>query len=77
MNFLGKSGLYKRRFHTIPDVDAERIPDNPATLGGVRMPELMNQPAWNFGGANIGLPQPSLAPKTKVKTYNSRRGPLK
>ena len=79
MNFLNKTSARLSRLHTIPDVDSQRIPDNPATLGGARVPELLSQPAWNFGGANAGLPQPTVSLNSKCHCTNKkwRRGPLK
>ncbi len=49
------------RLHTIRDVDCGEPPIS--ALGGRREPSENKQPEWNFGGANLGLPQPEAVHK--------------
>jgi len=58
-----------RRLHTARDVDMGRIPDNPAVLGGHRIPKstYATEP-FRFGGDNFRFyyPQPeAVARKLK------------
>ncbi len=50
------------RLHTIPDVDAGRIADNPSVLGHYTPPDQSAYRPWYFGGANqrMYLPQGAL-----------------
>ena len=50
------------RLHTIPDIDAGRIADNPSVLGHYTPPDISAKRPWYFGGANqrMYLPQGAL-----------------
>jgi hypothetical protein len=70
--------LQGRRFHTIPDVDMGRIPDNPATLNpaGVRqIPKstYVSNPFY-FGGSEVRYWKPQIVKggKATVKHLKNR-----
>ena len=47
--------MFGRRLHTIPDVDAGRIPDNrsgPHSIGSKLPQDISATKPWYFGGAN-------------------------
>lgn len=43
------------RNHVQPDIDRGVIPDNPATLGGRRMPSYDAKNPFRFGGWNTAM----------------------
>jgi len=51
------------RLHTIPDVDAGRIADNPSVLGRYTPPDQSATKPWYFGGANQRMYLPTEALK--------------
>ena len=59
------------RLHTIRDIDCGEPPIS--ALGGRREPSLLKQPEFNFGGANLGLPQPEAVHKLPHHTTPSMR----
>jgi hypothetical protein len=69
--------LQGRRFHTIPDVDMGRIPDNPATLNpaGVRqIPKstYVSNPFY-FGGSEVRYWKPQVVRGGKATYKNLNR----
>ena len=74
--------MRSQRLHTIRDIDGGNPPVS--ALGGRREPSEMRQPEFNFGGANLGLPQPEavhklpqlVGPKPSLHTFYSSYEPL-
>jgi len=74
--------MRSQRLHTIRDIDGGNPPVS--ALGGRREPSENRQPEFNFGGANLGLPQPEavhnlpkkIFPKPSLHTFYSSYEPL-
>ena len=69
--------MFGRRFHTIPDIDMGRIPDNPATLNppGVRqIPKstYVSDPFY-FGGSEVRYWRPQVGKGGKVSYKNLKK----
>ncbi len=63
--------MRSQRLHTIRDIDGGSPPVS--ALGGRREPSEMRQPEFNFGGANLGLPQPEAVHKLPTRIHPSMR----